>query len=326
MQIRFFFMAMISLCLAFHSNAQFYSFTKLSAPYQELVNPIPLTTEAWDDPDFIVPIGFPFKFFGLSYDSLISTADISFGAVFVMGNNPNKFPIFGDLTDFVDRGYLVDSSKSSISYQSSGAPGTQICKIQWKNVGFYGELNDDDISTDFTNFQIWLYEGSGAIEFRYGINSVTQPNVCYDGEDGPVISLIKFFNVDLEEISPQSQFLGGTTTSPLLVEGAFPVTLNGTPENGAVYRFYDATIGVTPQLFSDLNLLISPNPVQHQLRLSSLNGGLPQGRMRIYDTFGSLVQENQITNITDVSTFGSGIYTIELRLDDQVAIGRFVKI
>ncbi|MEZ4800125.1 MAG: hypothetical protein R2809_10195 [Flavobacteriales bacterium] len=57
----------IALAAPLASNAQEfpYSLTSLNETYQNLDNPTSLIpAEVWDDPEFIVPLGFDFTFFG----------------------------------------------------------------------------------------------------------------------------------------------------------------------------------------------------------------------------------------------------------------------
>jgi hypothetical protein len=55
-----------------------------------------------------------------------------------------------------------DLTTSAIVYQTTGAPGSQVCTIQWTSLSYYFT------STRTINYQVKLYEGTNVIEFCYG--------------------------------------------------------------------------------------------------------------------------------------------------------------
>lgn len=64
---------------------------------------------------------------------------------------------------------LLDSLQptTEISVRVDGKPGSKIAKIQWKNMNFEG------VSTEmFVNFQMWIYQWNGKVEFFYGPHTI----------------------------------------------------------------------------------------------------------------------------------------------------------
>ena len=72
--------------------------------------------------------------------------------------------------DIADRGYNTPISESDVFYKLTGEPGSRIFKLEWKNVGFYREIAEQGTANNYTNFQLWIYEGSSDIEVRFGPN------------------------------------------------------------------------------------------------------------------------------------------------------------
>ena len=171
-----------------------YSFSLINGTYADLDSATSVNNnQLWDDPSYIVPIGFNFQFydkmitdvyFGIGLGGLLTdTFDLNFGANYVM-------PAFE--TDLIDRGDIIGISKSPISYKVDGTVGTRIFKLEFKNAGFYDE--EDSLSTlnDSVSFQFWLYEGTNDIEFHYGPSALTYPLINYFGETGALIGLTDF--------------------------------------------------------------------------------------------------------------------------------------
>lgn len=142
------------------TKAQNYTFSNTTDTYTDLTASTAITTAApWDDPVGTIPLGFDFQLF----DTTISTIYLDqkgLGSELVPtttydGPAPNIF-VFG--ADIIDRGYDSDNeeattgSVSTISYLTEGTAGSRICKIEWKNVGFYGDLDANPTPSDFISF------------------------------------------------------------------------------------------------------------------------------------------------------------------------------
>ena len=329
----------ISIFLVSTFSFSQYSFSKSTGTYSNLVSPTSLTNGiTWDDPQFTVPIGFNFKYF----DSTISTfyiEDYGFGAHLAINDNetgkiPTLIP-YG--SDIIDRAYdLVSGTSTSgglspISYKLSGITGARILKIEWKNVGFYGDIDDDDVSTDFTNFQLWLYEGSNNIEIHFGPNSITSPLLSYDGEGGTSIELMSNYDYDLDDYGPNSIILRGNPTAPnVKIINTFDSLefMNGTIPNGTIYKF-TKTGGTASVKESKLifNTKIYPNPANNFIKVASEDVTKKISQIQIMDMNGKIIKTvvNQFNTI-DVSQFNSGIYLVKVSSEDGlISNSKFVK-
>jgi len=195
-----------------------YKFVYSTGPYTNLSGATSLNNnQLWDDPEYKIPIGFTFEFFDQSFDSL-------YVSDFVWLDAAKKYQIYAYDSDFIDKG--SGSSLSPISYLLTGAPGSQILKIEWNNAGFYYDAG----LNDFINVQLWLYEGSNDIEVRIGPNSVLNSN-SYGGDEGGVVGL-------LDKITSENTYLTGSPGNPsqITVTSGY-ANLNGTPADGTVYLF-----------------------------------------------------------------------------------------
>jgi len=221
-----------------------YIFTATTDDYVPLENAISLNNgEVWDDPDFIVPIGFEFDLFGQSINELSFDYGLG-GIVGALDNGENFISLlipYG--SDIADRGLLTGKSKSEIRYQTEGAPGSRIFKLEWSNAGFYYEMDENGTNEDFVNFQLWFYEGSNIIEIRFGESSIADPDLVHEFAGSPLVGLVDTI-VDGGADAASLFYLEGDPESPS-VEIAGSVLdlfflnsiLDDSPADGQIYRF-----------------------------------------------------------------------------------------
>ncbi len=118
------------------------------------------------------------------------------------------------------------------------------------------------------NFQLWMYEGSNTVEFRYGPSSINNPAESFEGETGPQVSLLTSFNIDLQQLDDNGYFLSGNPVNPTVITltPADPIVLSylqGMMPNGTVYRFLRQPLSVED--FSQKDFQIYPNPASEYL-------------------------------------------------------------
>jgi hypothetical protein len=223
-----------------------YTFTATTDDYVSLANATSLNNgELWDDPEYVVPIGFEFDLFGQSINEL----SFAFGSGGIVGPVPNGENFISLLipygSDIADRGLLTGKSKSEIRYQTEGAPGSRIFKLEWDNAGFYYEMDENETNDDFVNFQLWLYEGSNIIEVRFGESSIADPDLVHDIPGGPLVGLLdSLVEGDDDTDIGYLFYLTGDTESPSVefvgeLEELFFLSsvLEGSPADGQIYRF-----------------------------------------------------------------------------------------
>lgn len=235
--------------------------------------------------------------------------------------------------DIIDRGYDFEAdssttgSLSNISYLLEGAPGSRILKIEWKNVGFYSELEFDNISTDFTNFQLWLYEGSNDIEIHFGPNSITQPNLSFDGEAGTYIGLFPEVDFDNETVIGTGIELSGNPRSPtvLATSSIYTNFLNGVIPNGTIYKFAMRTSGISELKNDFSNISLYPHPSNDYFKISVDNMPFDINSISIFNSDGKKVKETNYTkDIIDISDLSSGIYFVLINTELGVATKKLI--
>ncbi len=326
-----------AFCLLFFSSnsfAQSYSFETVTSNYTPLENSTSLNEGiTWDDPNYEIELGFDFQFFDLGLDQITLSGTLGLGGLFAAESDNASFvavlsPFFADI---VDRGADttaydgLPNSLSNISYLIDGEEGSRIFKIEWDNAGFFNDIYVDNVSTDYINFQMWLYEGSNNIEVHWGENSITQPAIVYDGDPGSIIGFAPRYNPFGNFFIGEAIALVGDAAAPeaILPEGLTDA-VTGTPPNGTVYRF----TFVGPPLGGNTvlnphttNITIAPNPIQTHFAIENQQADLQIETVRIFNVNGQLVQSKLFRNQTQqiaVNDLSAGMYLIQLQTNQGI--------
>lgn len=302
-----------------------YSFETFTDNYTPLSNSTSLNQgQIWDDPEYTVPIGFQWTF----YD--VSTFQINFeglGASLIVPNGETTANvIIPYISDIIDAGYANENSLSNISYQTTGEPGSQIFKLEWDNCGFYNEVDAFGTSTNRISFQMWIYEDSNDIEFRFGPNTIKDNNIVHDGIIGGGLFLNAAFNSNTWDAG---YFLSGDHTNPsfeLVPEDIYALNgLSDNPENGRVYRFFNMLVDVEESTSSQVELDFR----LFQKSNDELSLVTPEGNttVEVRGITGQLIEQfNCSGNMTkNISDYAPGIYLVHFEMNGAHKTLRFVK-
>lgn len=329
---------LICTFLAINLNAQRYNLTVSTGTYQDLENSISLNQKwTWDDPGFAIPIGFDFKYFDYTLDT-IHISSYGLGSYLttteeVDGILPFLIP-YG--SDIIDRGYDIIfgqstlGSLSNISYLMEGDSGSRILKIEWNNVGFYNEIATNSSSSDYANFQLWLFEGSNNIEVHFGKSSVEFPDESFDGFPGPNVSLYSGINFDLLEITDVAYMVLGDPVSPKMTELSSLddyFSLDSNIPNGTIYKFSYPSVDKSNVSTNANRITLFPNPVENKLNIKGIQQNEKLSQINILDIQGRIIKQYEIeSNVIDVSDLNAGMYFIELISIDSKISKPFVKL
>lgn len=310
--------------------SQSYTVTVDSADYVDLVGSTSLNAgETWDDPEYEIPFGFEFQYFDTIVNN-ISISETGLGGLLTFGDLDSEVhPVFVAYgADVVDRGYASNVSESNISYLVDGQEGSRILKIEWNNVGFYSDLFENNVSSDFANFQAWFYEGSNDVEIRIGSFSIENPSLSLDGETGLFISLWNDVDFNSETFG-EILVLDGDPISPILLDISdnyyYYSSLNGLTPEGTIYRFSRQTSSVQEQLTDDI-ISFYPNPVVDNISISVNEKDVNITKIRILNSSGQVVLKEKYSGPQiDVSSLVPGAYFLELNTDRGVIVKEMVK-
>jgi hypothetical protein len=314
-----------TLCLMpYYASAQFVNYpyhftystdvayTPISAAATELIG-----STGWDDETVPFTLPFQFYFAGKMVQSWVMD---TYGGLHPVGANDNadQPPILGFYSDYVDRG------NSWIGYEVSGATGSRIAKIEFRNMGYFA----DTLLADSASFQIWLYEGNNKIEYHAGPSKVAPDRFDILNEDGDLI-LSGLIYTDHGADTPPGvdtfQFIGRVGNVP---KDSIVVFNNNTgpsdpelinfinygifPLDGTVFTFTPTEMPVAIQEMDEsLNSVVFPNPVSDKLTLQL--AAIPEKNcvFVLYDVAGrELLRKDllQRETIIPVASLTNGVY------------------
>jgi|GEM_PF-352630 len=311
-----------------------YTFSTFTAVYQPITG-ISLTSGLkWDDPNLPVSPGFNFKL----YNDQGTTINFAEGN-YITFDNPNvsiltlASPMFEDICD---RAFKPSSNSegdpggvSDISYTVTGTAGSRICKIQVQNAGFFEEQLANDTSVSSVNFQVWLYETSWDIEFRFGAVDIQNPSINLQNPNGFICGLGE--KVDLNTANNQSSnLLSGPHTNPTMV--ALTTNVNeviaGAIESGRVYKFSRVVVnpvGITTASTTK-PLSLYPNPASSELFISNISHDTENAFIEFYDVTGKKIHSEKLKNRINLSTFNKGVYVVKIKIPtgESLLVNRIV--
>ncbi len=313
-----------------------YSFSIYSGTYLDLTGATSLNNGiTWDDPGFSVPVGFTFNYFDTGIDSIFVNSFFLGGTLTVDTSNTGVQPVlFAFDADIIDRGSDTANyegqagSLSPVSYKTEGTAGSRILKIEWKNAGFFSDISDNNISIDYVNFQLWLFEGTDNIEIHFGPNSVTQPALDYDGFSGPMICLMPEFDFVTE--SPQSNFmlLRGNPVSPIAADTSDVAFLTGTIPDGTIYKFSRIYNGIPFSETKDSHFNIYPVPAKNFITIQNTSNTAGRYFLTVKNIQGREVLSKNIvfsnTYKLDLTGIDNGIYVLTLQNNNEMIVKKIV--
>ncbi len=297
------------LCTAF--NAQTYTFTQLTATYENLATPTVVSTSGWDDfTVYTIPIPFSFKYFDKSYTTLYAMGGFD-GFVYNGSGSFGSYEIYS-----YDNGMTDFSGNATISYKTVGSAPNRIFKVQTLNANF----DADGTEADYGNVQLWLYEGSNVIEMHYGPSSVVNPKTWeVPGCAGPTVGLL----------ASQTSFvsLSGAATNPTASTTVASLCVTGAPPANKVYRFAPSSNGIE-ELNNNIPVSIAPNPSNGSFIISSEFYSKSNATLSIKNSLGQVVYNQQLVLGTagqsvqaDLET---GIYFVQLSNDKSSTVKKII--
>jgi len=294
-----------------------YEFSVSTESYSDLENATVLSTEAWDDPAYLIPLGFEFEFMGSTSSNLYISPLLYGGAL----GFTDQFDLVQDLlivygSDLIDIGYNEELNLSPISVLTEGDPGFRIAKIEWKTCGFYNEVAEQMTSGNRVSFQFWIYEETGSFEIRFGSASVKQPDLVHD-DGAPYIAFVDDLN--LETNTPAgSWFLEGPVLNPSLNlytdinSLQFVPNLDSDPYFGITYHFTkQISSGMANNQLKGNTWNAYPNPFKSNITFQNDEKLAGAWMLELRDMTGSiLLKENIQRNLinSSLSDLPSGIY------------------
>lgn len=331
-------LVLLSLFIFSNSHAQtFPYFLEIETDtYADLEEDTELTSvgDLWDDPDYTIPIGFNFDFYGETYNDVLLVglgSWLAFEDPYTVDSFNFLMPYFDDLADIEN---VNSANQSTISYTTEGILGEQILKIQWKDCGFYEEIFGFTPAANNTlSFQLWLYEGSNNIEVRFGPSMLPDSSTIHD-YGSPVCGIIENYSVNTDSFE-RFWHLSGSASAPTIVSSDETVLysysipgLDSDPIEGQVYRFATVPTSIkAPTQTLELNVYPTVVTDEFVVEVSEelLNGNT---QISVVNNLGQVIYNNVITNtkeLLDASNFPVGVYYVRIQNENKIGTKKIIK-
>jgi Secretion system C-terminal sorting domain len=300
-----------------------YAFTVLNEVYEPLSDSISINQgEIWDDPEYLVPIGFNIQVMDELWNQLFITAPGALCIGDLMADSIHiLLPV---LEDICDVGLSTELSESPISYTLQGEPGARIFKVEWSNVGFYEEYYASNTNFNTFSFQLWLHEGTNVIEYRFGPSSIKGGNFFQFG--GPMCAIGEDFANGEKNAWQNLWYLGNEPSAPT-VELLDPTDFKSVtplfnlPESGTVYHFGPLFAGQLEM--QTLRMRVFPTLADETLYIET--AAHRTMTLSILDLSGHTIEHHTIQrNLQEINIahLPVGVYFVQI---DGLGVQKFVK-
>lgn len=296
-----------------------------------------ITTSSTDDANSAEQvIGFNFPYNGATMDRFILNTNgfLKLGTAGMAAPNANLYTIYAQ---FNSSGTLLNTATNNVNLLSpfnfdlvsgssaaeyrmstTGAAGSRVCTIQWKNVAdkaIAAASGGATVDTQFANmsFQVKLYEVNGAIEFVYGPttpapagnNNFKYAQTGIKGSGTASNQVLRITKGSVSAWGDATASAGPVTSG---ATGAFNFRQAVPNDNGRTFRFVptlanDAGVGT---LYT-ISKLAVPNAAPHTVRALVRNNGT-NALSNIAVTL-NVSGANTFTNVQTVASLAAGAST-----------------
>ncbi len=319
------------------SNAQifpYYFSVEENASYTPLSDSVSLNNgQLWDDPEFLIPLGFTFSFYDFESDTLYTTGPQTL--IFLDPNEDTQPLLVPYGSDIIDRGYISDTStvsESEVSYKIEGTPGNQIAKIEWKNVSFYNEMDEFGTTNNFLSYQLWLYEENGDVEVHFGPNNIKNDQLVHDGL-GVWVGMVNSFDFVNEEFE-ELWYLAGDPQAPE-IDTLFSIDdfdmfmgINNDPADGTIYRFSTSPPNAVVDTYVDQQVSVYPTLANDYVFVSVEDPAIQQKQITVLDGSGRQIIKQAMSDQLfklDIKDLSKGFYFIHVLTEKGMTTKKIIK-
>jgi hypothetical protein len=301
-----------------YTQAQVWYFTKSSGtytPFTGTVNNLAIGT--WDDE--YIEINLPFT---LQLGPVTSTQWFITGYGEIIDDTTNTTSLVIPYSvDMVDRSFFGGNpGQSPIQLQTVGTSPNRISKIEFSNVGLF-----DGDSSEFVNYQVWIYETSNKIEYHYGPSNFLTPTFAFGGSTGPIVGIA---NNAAGNGTDDLYILDSIASSPVLVhinDVNNIVEMDDMPLDGMVYIFSKTGNPASAISLNQNQFSVYPNPSNHAVYVSNHSG--QQTEYSLYHLTGQWItttNSSALLHSIDTENLPNGIYWLTLKQDGKITQKKLV--
>ncbi|MFN0033013.1 MAG: T9SS type A sorting domain-containing protein [Flavobacteriales bacterium] len=315
------------LCsIALHSQPLPLEFELFDEDYNTLMNDTVFSDEDWDDGYWQIPIGFDFHYMEQVYDYVYFFGPFGgFGSELCMGEYVKDGTYDMLCPALIDVKDAPGDELSTMSYVTEGTAPSRIFKLQWANCAIVGDKSNEMR----VNYQMWFYETSNCVQFRYG------PSVSFNVSITGFIGVPAFLGNNWNSVATGNNCTGlwnmtGDVNDPdfnfsfgsddLFIEPH----LDELPAESTVFSFCGDSSTSVHEI--ETIVLVFPNPASEVLQLRSEQN---IEMLQLFDCTGRVVVTETVRTgryELGISSLPSGLYSIRLQMANGVVMKEFVKL
>jgi hypothetical protein len=266
----------------------------------------------WDDPEVQIPLDFSIDLDGNNSGGILMLGGT--GEILMNTTENGLLNILWPISlDVMDIGAVEAEEFSSIQYQVTGESPNRILKVEWDDCGLYDEIASLGTTTARLNFQTWIYETGGIIEYRFGSNTIPSDSLDLEFLTSGII-----LGFDYDYYTGTFYTASGDANAPdwTLTDDFYQwyysgTNLSGVPVEGTVYRFGPA-VSVAENDTPAQSFVAYPNPTAST---AWIQNGTEAAEFRVFDANGRCIHTFFLGagNQTQLPSeaWAAGTYTIQ---------------
>lgn len=287
-------------------------------PYVEVPHYFPQFPIMFYDSSFRAYKDLPFTFL---FNEVVSDNVAVYGPSYVNASDTTNYP-YMEIASFypyysinlIDKSYLTGSiqHQSKLYFWMDTVNGEQIFKIEWKNMGFKNCTVNDSL-----NMQVWMFERSNKVQFRYGKSNLTNPNML-NTVDTPFIG----FDIDSEKDKYYGAFNGSNNNYTYTFMNP-SARIIGIPKEGTVIEIKanETTVNTSAKKL-EKGLILMQNELMLKLKFSQED--IVIKNVELYNLNAESILKSTDMQL-DVSMLPKGMYILKVETNKGVYTEKYIK-
>lgn len=309
----------LALCIYVkNANAQKVVTSVFQEPYVEVPHYFPQFPIMFYDSAFRAYKDLPFVFL---FNDITADVISVHGPSYVNASDFTVFPIVETATfypfytyNLIDKSYHTGSTthQSKLYFWMDTVNAEQIFKIEWKNMGFKNCTANDSL-----NMQVWIFERTNKVQFRYGKSNLTNPNMLN-------VTDTTFIGFEVETANKYYYGTFDDVNDSLIYKDMFAWgNVFNIPKEGTVIEIKANETFVNTsakKLEKSVLLLRDENNIQIKL----IDEAITLNRFALYNMNAECIQKSNEEKI-DIHNLPAGMYIVKVETNQGVYTEKFLK-
>ncbi len=287
-------------------------------PYVEVPHYFPQFPIMFYDSAYRAYKDLPFVFL---FNDITSDVISVYGPAYVNASELIVYPIVETATfypfytyNLIDKSYHTGSAihQSKLYFWMDTVNGEQIFKIEWKNMGFKNCTANDSL-----NMQMWIFERTNKVQFRYGKSNLTDPSMLN-------VTDTTFIGFEVDAVNRYYYGTFDDSNDTLVYKNMYAWgNVFNIPKEGTVIEIKaNETFVNTSAKKLERALLLLQN--ENTIQLKFLDEDIKLNHFFLYNLNGEVLLNSNVKEL-DIRTIPSGMYILKIETNKGVYTEKFMK-